>query len=146
MAGLADLQNYVDKDTEHFIGQDIAVKAAVPVALDIGCTVHSATTLTDDDLEGIRQAIVDYVNSTEVGIGVLNFSDIRAAVLVTYPDVDLRLPCVITGNIMTKDGAIDAITSNTGIFDIRYLTNSNYWNYKVSFFSCCIDNVRLNVI
>ena len=146
MPGLDQLQTYVNQDTEHFIGQDIKVKAAVPVALHIGCTVHSANTLTDDELTGIRQAIVDYINGMEVGTGIINFSDIRAAVLISFPDVDLRLPCVIQGDLMTKDGAIDTIVSNTGIFDIRYLGNPNYWGYQVCFFSGCLDNMRLNVI
>jgi len=146
MPGLSQLQEYVNKDTEHFIGQDIKVKAAVPVALHVGCTVHSSNTLTDDELTGIRQAIVDYINGMEVGTGIINFSDIRAAVLVSFPDVDLRLPCVIQGDLMTKDGAIDTIVSNTGIFDIRYLGNPNYWGYQVCFFSGCLDNMRLNVI
>lgn len=146
MPGLDQLQEYVDQDTEHFIGQDIKVKAAVPVSLHVGCTVHSANTLTDDELTGIRQAIVDYINDMEVGTGIINFSDIRAAVLVSFPSVDLRLPCVIQGDLMTKDGAIDTIVSNTGIFDIRYLGNPNYWGYQICFFSGCLDNVRLNVI
>ena len=146
MAGLQDLQTYVDRDTEHFIGQDIKIKAAVPVNLRVSCTVQSNDMLSEDDLAGISQAIVDYVNAMEVGTGVINFSDIRAAVLVSYPNVDLRLPCVLTGDIMTKDGALDTIVSNTGIFDIRQLTNTNYWGYQVCFFSCCLDNVRLNVL
>ena len=146
MPGLQELQEYLNKDTEHFIGQDIKVKAAVPVALQIGCNVHSANELTDDDVTGIKQAIVDYINTMNVGVGVINFSDIRAAVLVSYPNVDLRLPCVIAGDIMTKDGAIDTIVSNTGIFDIRDIKNTNYWGYQVCFFSGCLDNVRLNVI
>lgn len=146
MPGVHQLQQYMDQDTEHFIGQDIKVKAAVPVALKINCSVHSDKELEDDEITGIKQAIVDYVNSMTVGTGVINFSDIRASVLVSFPDVDLRLPCVITGDVYTTDGHIDTLYSNTGIFDIRNSPNTNYWGYQVCFFSACVDNVRLNVI
>ena len=118
----------------------------MPVALDIGCAVHCDRALEDDEITGIQQAIVDYVNSTNVGVGFINFSDIRAAVLVSYPDVDLRLPCAITGDVYTKDGNIDTLSSNTGIFDIRYSPNTNYWGYQVCFFSTCLEHVRLSVI
>ena len=146
MPAIHELQLYMDQDTEHFIGQDIKVKAAVPVALDIGCAVHCDRELEDDELTGIKQAIVDYVNSMEVGVGLINFSDIRAAVRVSFPDVDLRLPCAITGNVYTTDGHMDTLSSNTGIFDIRYSPNTNYWGYQVCFFSACLANVRLSVI
>lgn len=146
MPAVHELQDYLNQDNEHFIGQDIKVKAAVPVALDIGCSVHCDRELDDDEITGIKQAIVDYVNSTNVGIGYINFSDIRAAVLVSFPDVDLRLPCVITGDVYTKDGNIDTLYSNTGIFDIRNSPNTNYWGYQVCFFSTCLSHVRLNVI
>jgi len=146
MPGVHQLQQYMDQDTEHFIGQDIKVKAAVPVALKINCAVHCDRELEDDEITGIKQAIVDYVNSMTVGTGVINFSDIRASVLVSFPDVDLRLPCVITGDVYTTDGHIDTLYSNTGIFDIRNSPNTNYWGYQVCFFSACVDNVRLNVI
>lgn len=146
MPGIHQLQQYMDSDTEHFIGQDIKIKAAVPVALNINCAVHCDRELEDDEITGIKQAVVDYVNSMQVGTGVINFSDIREAVLVSFPDVDLRLPCVITGDVYTTDGHIDTLYSNTGIFDIRNSPNTNYWGYQVCFFSACVANVRLNVI
>lgn len=146
MPAIHELQLYMDQDSEHFIGQDIKVKAAVPVALDIGCAVQCDRELTNDDITGIKQAIVDYVNSMEVGVGYINFSDIRAAVRVSFPDVDLRLPCAINGAVYTTDGHIDVLSSNTGIFDLRYSPNTNYWGYQVCFFSACLANVRLSVI
>ena len=51
-----------------------------------------------------------------------------------------------TGFRLSVAEASDTIVSNTGIFDIRQLTNTNYWGYQVCFFSCCLDNVRLNVL
>ena len=146
MAGIQELQNYMDKDTEHFIGQDIKVKAAVPVRVDIDCVVSSASELTEDDITGIKQSIVDYVNTTNVGKGTLNFSDIRSAVLISFPNIDLRLPCTMVANSYTTDGSVDTFYSTTGILDITTTTNSNHWGYQVCFFSAVLDNVRLNIL
>jgi hypothetical protein len=146
MPSVSDVQLFIDKDTEHFIGQDIKIKAAVPVMLHINCDVKSANELSEDTITGIKQAIVDYVNDTNVGVGIINFSDIREAVLTSFTDVDLRIPCVMQAEIYTTDGHIDTFYSTAGLLDIRKTANSNYWGYQVCFFSCCLDNVRLNII
>jgi uncharacterized phage protein gp47/JayE len=146
MPSIAELQAYMDKDTEHFIGQDIKVKAAVPVNLRLDFNVQSANDLTEDDLNGIKQAVVDYVNNTAVGVGVINFSDIRTAVIVSFPNIDLRLPCTMSGEVYTTDGHIDSFYSTAGVLDITKSANANYWGYQVCFFSSCLDNVRLNVL
>ena len=146
MPSLAVLQQFMDNDTEHFIGQDIKIKAAVPVMLHVDCNVKCARELTEEDITGIKQTIVDYVNDTNVGVGIINFSDIRNAVLTTYPDVDLRLPCVLGCEVYTTDGHIDTFYSTAGVLDITKSANSNYWGYQVCFFSCCLDNVGLNIL
>lgn len=146
MPSIDVLQSYMDKDTEHFIGQDIKVKAAVPVAVQVDCNVKSVNALTDEDLDAIKQVIADYINGLNVGVGVINFSDIRAAVITSFPNVDLRLPCVMTATMYTTDGHIDTFYSTAGILDITKSANSNYWGYQVCFFSGLVDNVRLNVI
>jgi hypothetical protein len=86
------------------------------------------------------------VNSTEVGIGIINFSDIRLAVKSLFPDVELRLPCSMGADMYTTDGHIDTFYSTAGLIDITKPATAAYWDYKICFFSCCIDNVRLNVI
>ena len=146
MPSVSDLQAFIDKDTEHFIGQDIKIKAAVPVALHLDFNVQSADELTEDDLTGIKQAVVDYVNNTNVGVGIINFSDIRTAVISVFPNIDLRLPCTMSAEMYTTDGHIDTFYSTAGVMDITKSANANYWGYQVCFFSCCTDNVRLNVI
>lgn len=146
MPSIADIQEFMDKDTEHFIGQDIKVKAAVPMPLHLDFNVKSADTLSEDDITGIKQAIVDYVNSTPVGVGIINFSDIRLAVLSLFPNVDLRLPCTISADMYTTDGHIDTFYSTTGVLDTTKSANATYWGYQLCFFSCCRDNVRLNIL
>ena len=146
MPSLNELQAFMDNDTEHFIGQDIKIKAAVPVMLHVDCNVKCARELSEEDITGIKQTIVDYVNDTQVGVGIINFSDIRNAVLTVFPDVDLRLPCVLGCEVYTTDGHIDTFYSTAGVLDITTSANSNYWGYQVCFFSGCLDNVRLNVL
>lgn len=146
MPAIDQVQDFLDSDIEHFIGQDIMVKTAVPVNVRVDCDVQSVNALTEDDLNGIRQTIADYINSLNVGVGVLNFSDIRAAVLTAFPQVNLRLPCVLAGETYTKSGYIDTFFSNAGVLDITKKVTNNYWGYQVCFFNCTNDNVRLNVI
>lgn len=146
MPSIADLQAFMDKDTEHFIGQDIKIKAAIPMPLHLDFNVQSADELTEDTLIGIKQAIVDYVNNTNVGIGIINFSDIRTAVLSRFQNIDLRLPCTMSADMYTTDGHIDTFYSTAGVLDTTKSANYTYWTYQLCFFSCCVDNVRLNVL
>jgi len=146
MPAIDDLQTFMDKDTEHFIGQDIKIKAAIPMPLHLDFNVQSADELTADDLQGIKQAVADYVNGTNVGVGIINFSDIRVAVLSKFPNVDLRLPCTMSADMYTTDGHIDTFYSTAGVLDTTKSANATYWGYQLCFFSCCADNVRLNVL
>ena len=146
MPSIKELQQFIDKDTEHFIGQDTKIKAAVPVTVRFSCDVKSNNELTEDDLTNIKQTIVDYINNTNVGVGILNFSDIRAAVLTAFPQVDLRVPCVLSGEVVTKEGYLETFYSTAGILDITKSANSGYWGYQVCFFSACVENMRLNVL
>ena len=146
MPGLAQLQAYMDSDTEHFIGQDILVKAAVPVSVGITCAYYCARELDDDEIDDIKQTIVDYINTTEVGIGKINFSDIREACLNSHPDVTLRLPCVFTASVSLQDGMLDTFNSTSGILDITHNPTYNRWGYQICYFSACKDNVELSAV
>ena len=146
MPAIADLQAFMDKDTEHFIGQDIKIKAAIPMPLHLDFNVQSADELTEDDIQGIKQTIADYVNSTNVGMGKINLSDIRVAVISKFPNIDLRLPCTMSTEMYTTDGQIDTFYSTAGVLDTTKSANTTYWGYQLCFFSGCADNVRLNIL
>ena len=146
MPGLDILQTYMNNDNEHFIGQDIKIKAAVPVSVGITCSLYCSRELGEDELDGIRQTIVDYINTTEVGTGKLNFSDIKEACLRSYPDVTLRLPCVMTASVCLKDGNLDSFYTTSGILDITHNPTYNKWGYQICYFSACKENVGFSII
>ena len=146
MPGIYELQQYIDGDREHFIGQDIKVKAAVPVTVGMDCVALASRPLTDQEEAYMKQVIVDYINGIEVGTAELNFSNIRKVAAEAVPFVDLQLPCTFTASMYLKDGSMDTFYSNTGILDISNTANQGYWSYQMCFFSCCVDNIRLAVI
>jgi hypothetical protein len=92
MPGIFELQQYIDGDREHFIGQDIKVKAAVPVTVCMDCVARASRTLTDQEEAYLKQVIADYINGIEVGTAELNFSNIRKVAAEAVPFVDLQLP------------------------------------------------------
>lgn len=146
MPNILELQQYMDGDKERFIGQDIQIKAAIPVLTSISCGISSIKELTDSDIVALKQAIVDCVNMTPVGSRTLNFSDMRAACQTLMPAVDLRLPCTLHATTYLKDGSTDTFYSNTGILDISDVANKDYWSHEMCFFSTCLDNIRLEVL
>lgn len=146
MPGIGALQSFVDSAENQFIGQDVLVKAAIPVTLGLDCSLSCPTPLDDAAIAGIKSVMTNTVNSMRVGCGVLNFSDIREAVQREYPNVQLRLPCIIRARMVLRDGTIDTFYSNTGIVDLNTPVNSEYWDYRMCFFSLVESNIRITQI
>lgn len=143
MPGIQDLQSYVDSPENAFIGQNVLVKAAVPVVLGLDCSVTSSRALDTGDIEDVKRIIAAAVNNTKVGCGYLNFSDIQTAVQLSHPDIQLRLPCIIRARMVLRDGTVDTFYSNTGIMDLTTPVNSEYWDYQMCFFSLIEANIRI---
>lgn len=146
MPGLSALQSFLDADTNKYIGQDVQVKAAVPVTLRMDCVLKYNGTIQDDTLDNIKQAIADKVNSLPVGLQELNFSDIAESVITTYPEADLRLPCVISADMIMKDGSQDSFYSTSGLLNIAHPVSPDYWDAAVCFFSIVPSNIRIDVL
>lgn len=144
--GIEALQQYIDADEEHFIGQDTLVKAAVPVEISLRCGYSAGTMLEDDQVALLRQTIADYINNIPVGTRAINFSDIRTTCATAVPAADLRLPCVMTGRASTKSGAVDTFYNNTGIFDIADPANDDFWDFRACFFSITVENIRVEAV
>ena len=144
--GIPALQDYIDSDAEHFIGQDTMVKAAVPVEVTFHCGYSAPSMLEDDQIELLKQTIEDYINNIQVGTRMINFSDLRKVCASAVPSADLRLPCVMTGKIYTRSGNVDTFHSNTGIFDISDPANTDYWDFRECYFSICADNIKVEAV
>lgn len=146
MPGLSALQQYVDLDRNTFIGQDLLVKAAVPVPVHLDCTAYGTSEITDEQMELLKSTIVDKVDSMPIGTGVLNFSDLRKAAAEALPSIDLRLPCTMSVEVPLLTGGSDAFYSNTGILDITKPVHADAWDPAVCFFSLIPENIRIDTL
>lgn len=146
MPGINALQNYLDDDKNKFVGQDIRVKAAVPVVLHFDCEVQSSPALTDDETDMLKRVISSCASAYRVGTSVFNFSDVRKACYQALPRAELRLPCTISAEILTANGVIDTFHSTSGILDISNPVNQDYWSPAVCFFSLNPENIRLEQV
>ena len=146
MPGVSAVQTYLDSDEGKFFGQDVLVKAAVPVEVGVRCAVQSATTLDSVTLAGIKSVIAAYINTLPVGTSTLNFSDLAVAVSTVYPDVTLRLPCVFTAGLVLRDGTKDSLYSESGVLDISWMPTETHWSATVCFFSATTSNMEITQI
>ena len=148
MPNIDTVQTYMDSDEEKFIGQDVVIKAAVPVSLTVSCCAskHSGEAVTEEEKDIIANTISTYVNSMPVGSASINYSDIRKACSSVLPEVDLRLPCIFGCSIYLKDGSMDYFYTNTGILDISDTVNQGYWEHGVCYFFTCKSNIRIETL
>lgn len=135
-----ELTEYVQEDSNRFVGQDVLIKCAVPVSLSLQCGV---TVESEDQLDKAKEYIVSMLNQKAVGDCEVNFSDIRKACASSLPGVDLRLPCSITCVTTTKSGNKLSMTTETGVFSLTEGGNDQ-WPSSVSFLSTSKQNIRLS--
>lgn len=144
--GIYALQQHMNAARNRFVGQDVKIKAAVPVPMRLDCAVKLPPGSDAGLVSAVKQAVVDKVNSCPVGMGALNFSDIQDAVSVTFPGTELRLPCAMSADLILPDGSMDAFYSNTGILDINHPASPDHWDSAMCYFSLAGDHVRLDII
>lgn len=145
LPGLYQLQQFMDQDENRFIGQDVQVKAAVPVAVGVACALKYQGTADEETLAAIKQAIADRINNYAVGTKVLNFSDIRDAVAASVQGAELRLPCTMSASTMLPDGSMDTVSSTSGLLNISSPVSKAYWEASTCYFSAVTDNIRLSI-
>jgi hypothetical protein len=143
MPGIKVLQEFIDSDINRFVGQDVKIKAAVPVSLRLRCMAKCSRVLSETDLGLLRSAMSNRVSDYKVGTKVLNFSDLRETCATAVPDVDLRLPCSIVATILTKNGVYDTFCSSSGLLDISNVANHDYWESEICFFTLNPDNIDI---
>ena len=143
IAGIDQLQRYMDTDNNRFIGQDVYVKAAVPIALTLSCALRYDGDLTEEIANDIKQVIANRVNAYPVGTEYVNFSDIRDAVAATDPKASLRLPCAYSMLVPLRNGSVVCYSSTTGLAGINAPVAEFNWPSQVCFFSLVPGNIRL---
>lgn len=143
MPGIYELQQFVDRDENRFIGQDVEIKAAVPVSVRVDCVLRYNGSATDTVLNQVKQAIADRINAYPVGTKLLNFSDLQDAVSA-IDGAELRLPCAISADVMLKDGSFDSFHTVSGVLNIEAASQAD-WDPAICFFSAIKSNIRLDV-
>lgn len=146
MPGIYDIQTYMDSSSNRFIGQSLIIKAAVPIAVTLACKVYCVNGITNELADGIKSCIASCVNGMPVGTVQLNFSDLQKAVHTTYPDVDLRIPCSMTGRLFLRDGTVTGLYSTSGVLDAGYPVSETEWDPAICYFSLITDDIRLESI
>ena len=144
LPGILQLQKFIDKDEERYIGQDVKIKAAVPVMVSVDCAVAYTGKIRDQNKDLLKSTISNYINTMNVGARYINFSDIRKVCAVALPGADVRLPCTISATVMLKDGSTDTSYSNTGIFDLGIQANKAYWESALCYFATTTDKIRIS--
>ena len=143
MKGINTLQIFMDSDVNKFIGQDVRVKAAVPVELKLDCVVDTDTELDNDTLDKIKTCICEAVRQMPIGSRYFNFSDIYEAVQTTVSGAKLRLPCTMSAGIPLNSGRVDSVYSTSGLLDISDRPHEDYWDPSIYYFSLLSPNIRL---
>lgn len=146
MPGVADIQAYFDQDRNSFIGQDVAVKSAVPVMVHLDCVAMGQEAITDDQMTLLKSTLYDAVDAIPVGAGIINFSDLRKAATAALPDIELRLPCTLSAEIPLPGGGNDAVYSVSGILDITHQVVADSWDPAICYFCLIPDYIRIEEI
>ena len=146
MPGLHALQTFIDSDENKFLGQDVLIRAAVPMMVHLDCVMKTAATGSTVNQDVIKKLMASCICSIPIGSGMLNFSDVRAAVQLNYPDVDLRLPCTMSVDMLMRDRSSGAFYSTNGVLDMRNLDAYQYWNPATLYFCAIPENIHLQVI
>ena len=131
MPDIQYLQTFIQQDQNSFIGQDIIIKAAIPIQLHIDCVLQCKRSLTDAQFRQIRQQIADVINSYPVGTSYLNMDDISSAIRAKYKDVSLKLPYTILYNAygINNQGTYTFHT-NSGYIDLVQILRNHNKSYK----------------
>lgn len=143
LPGISAIQEYMDREENTFIGQSTLIKSAIPVTVALSCSAHKDGGISDEEKAILKDTAATYINSVPVGTRALNFSDVVKACKNVVPDVELRVPCILSASVVLKDGSISTYYSDTGVLDISDTGNTAYWEHQMCFFSTTTDRLRI---
>lgn len=137
MRNITALQEYVDRDDNRSVSVDTVVKGAIPCMVDIDISLKASS--TSYDIDAIKKAIIDKVNSMPIGTPSFTVEDIINA-LAPFP-VKINFPISLGGTVITADGNINIPSDSAAIILPSHETQT-YTYRAVSFFS---DATRINI-
>lgn len=140
MPAVADLQAFMDKCDNVFVGHRFTIKSAIPVRLSL--SFMSDVAITTETAKGVKSAVVNYINSLPVGFGEVNFTDIQQAVRTTT-GIDISLPCTMTGVTTLRTGSKHSFSSTCGILRVDSQGVEESWPSSICFFYTTGDDIRL---
>lgn len=146
LPGVTDTQTYMANQDVSFIGQNILIKAAVPVTVIIEGSVQSALQLTQTALNDMKQFIADKINTLQVGQPILNMDDVAKSFRQAYPETELKLPYSIQIKMPMTNGGYYTFNSENGYVDLTFRQSLYFWNTAAYFYSTTADQIKLNVL
>ena len=146
MPGVSAIQDYFNQDRNSFIGQDVAVKSAVPVMVHLDCVARGSEPITEDQMTLLKSTLYDAVDAIPVGAGIINFSDLKKAAAAAIPGIELRLPCTLSAEIPLPQGGNDAMYSVSGVLDITHQVVADAWDPAICYFCLIPDYIRIEEI
>lgn len=146
MPGISSLQSYISGDDKPFLGQDILIKAAIPVKLRLACQLHSLQVISQSLISQIKQSIVSIINSTPIGKCYINMADIQYKIQLKYPQIQLRLPYQLHCSILTSQGLQYPIYSNSGVISLDPNECAYFWNVQGYFIYTDIQFIDIQVV
>lgn len=146
IVGLPSLRTIQDlvssRDVRHY-GADVLVKAPVPCFVSVGLTINKAAGDPDPDINGIKAAIVDLINSTDF-IGRLDGSRVLETVHGFLSNNVSVTDLQLLGELIQPDGETKYITASDSL-KIPYLPQVMVTEKTVQFFSE-VSNIVINIV
>lgn len=146
LPGVVDTQTYMANQDVSFIGQDILIKAAVPVTLIIEGSVTSTVQLSQTALNDMKQFIASQINTIQVGQPTMNMDDVAKAFRQAYPQAELKLPYSIQVKMPMTNGGYYTFNTENGYVDLTFRQSLYFWNTAAYFYSTTADQIKLNVL
>lgn len=121
--GIDTIQGFIDSSERRAPGQDVLVKAACPVFLNVSISVESGSSASDSDM---KQAICNYINSLPIGRGYISGQDFADA--LEPLGVKIAFPITIRAKILDQTGVEhNVVTTNSRLDTSNYTVGSVFY-------------------
>lgn len=143
MPNIAQLQSYIDRPQNKFVGQQLLLRAAVPVRLRVRCAMRADSDYTQQQLSKMRDDISRIINDTRVGADTFNMSDVLQGLQSLYPGIHIRLPIQMRITVVSSDGSAYTQAIQSGVLHLPSYLNNYTWPYCVHFICCTSTDIQV---